>query len=190
MEQIVFDGQQTDERILYTVVAHPTTKLISLVKIAFLAFFALTMFLLISSVVTQIQTLLTIMGLVSLIGIGLFGYWWISYVHSHTKTYITDRRVMRFEAVSPFFSAKRSLFWTEVLKSKGFSPNLIFRSLKIGSVVVEPHLTDHENVIISDVYLFEDLANYIDKILYITKSNPSEIAQLKPFVPKAKGERD
>ena len=62
--------------------------------------------------------------------------------------------------------------------------------MKIGTIDVEPQLAEHEDVRVTDVYYFEDLANYIDKILFTFKNSPAEIATLKPFVPKGKGLRD
>jgi len=54
--------------------------------------------------------------------------------------------------------------------------------------MVEPTaLRTMEDVRITDVYYFEDLANYIDKILFTFKNTPAEVANLKPFVPKPKG---
>ncbi len=48
----------------------------------------------------------------------------------------------------------------------------------------------HEDVRVTDVYYFEDLANYIDKILFTFKNTPGDIAAIKPFVPHPKGQRD
>ena len=35
-----------------------------------------------------------------------------------------------------------------------------------------------------------DLGNYIDKILFTYKQMPTGVANIRPFVPKPKGERD
>jgi hypothetical protein len=91
--------------------------------------------------------------------------------------------------VSPFFVTKRALFWNEALKAKAYASNIFFRSFKIGTIDVEPQLAEHEDVRVTDVYYFEDLANYIDKILFTFKNKPEDIASIKPFVPKVKGQR-
>ena len=89
-----------------------------------------------------------------------------SYCPADALSYLaTDRRIIRFEQVSPFFSAKRALFWNEVLKAKAFAPSFLFRLLRIGKVVVESHESGGENVYIDNVFLFDDVANYIDKII-------------------------
>ena len=97
---------------------------------------------------------------------------------------------MRFDKPSPFDVAKRALFWNEVLKAKGYSPNILYKLLRIGIIIVEPQLSDQENIVMYDMTYYEDTANYIDKILFTFKNKPMETAMLKPFVAKPKGERD
>lgn len=177
-----FEGQQEGERVLYTVSPHRLAKTIAIARILVLAllFFIITYF---------ISPSIGIIAFVVSIVLAAFGIWWNSIVFKKSKTYLTDRRVYRIEVVSPFFQAKRALFWSEALKAKGFAPNIIWRMLNIGTVEVQPHLDEHEGVRITDVYFFEDLANYIDKILYMVKNNPSQLLNIKPFVPKPAGSR-
>lgn len=177
-----FEGQQEGERILYTVSPHPFAKTIAIIRILVLAllFFIITYFI--------SPSIGTIAFAVSIVLVA-FGMWWNTQVYKKSKTYLTDRRVYRIEVVSPFFKSRRALFWTEALKAKGYAPNIIWRTLKIGTVEVQPHLDTNEGVRITDVYYFEDLANYIDKILYLVKNNPGDIASIRPFVPKPAGSR-
>ena len=39
-------------------------------------------------------------------------------------------------------------------------------------------------------FAHDDLANYIDKILFMYKNQPSELSTLRPFIAKPKGQRD
>ncbi|MEK7129874.1 MAG: hypothetical protein AAB803_02530, partial [Patescibacteria group bacterium] len=68
--------------------------------------------------------------------------------------------------------------------------NLLSSFLGIGIVEVEPVMGDKENVRVTDVGYFDDLANYIDKILFTFKNKPAEISTINPFVPKPRGHRD
>lgn len=190
MEKIIFDGQQADERILYVIAPHPLNKKVALVKNLALALFFVIILFLVASFVTQASTILQASGIIIAILIMAVGTWWNNLIYREDRTYLTDRRIIRFEVVTPFFKTKRALFWSEAMKAKGFAPNLIAKYLKIGTIIVEPQLADHENVIVNNVYYFEDLANYIDKILFVFKNKPDEINQIKPFVPKPKGQRD
>lgn len=177
-----FEGQQEGERILYVVSPHPFAKTIAIIKIIVLA----TLFFLITYLISPAIGVFALIGSVLLIGAGI---WWNTKVFTNSKTYLTDRRVYRIDVVSPFFVTSRALFWTEALKAKGYAPNIIWRILNIGTVEVQPHMDQHEGVRITDVDFFEDLANYIDKILYLVKNNPGDIASIRPFVPKPAGSR-
>lgn len=177
-----FEGQQEGERILYVANPHPLAKTIAITKIIVLA----ALFFLITYLISPVIGVFAFIGSVLLIGAGI---WWNTRVFRNSKTYLTDRRVYRIEVVSPFFQTKRALFWTEALKAKGYAPNILWRMLNIGIVEIQPHMDEHEGVRITDVYFFEDLANYIDKILYLVKNNPGYIATIRPFVPKPAGSR-
>ena len=186
----MFDGQQTDERILFEITPHPLSRMLSLVQLVLLAvFFGLVLFL-IASVAPAAGAALRAIGLVLPIFIIAIGFWWTNTVFAKAKTYITDRRIIRFDVVSPFFTTKRALFWNEALKAKAYAPNLLSRFLGIGIVEVEPVMGDKENVRVTDVGYFDDLANYIDKILFTFKNKPAEISTINPFVPKPRGHRD
>ena len=185
-----FDGQQEGERVLYTVIPHFIALKLALLRIIVLSIFFFGVLWLIGTVVPTASNLLQIAGILLALALLVIGTWWNITVHKKARTYITDRRIIRFDVVSPFFTTKRALFWNEALKSKAYAPNMLNRIMKVGTIDVEPQLSDHEDVRVTDVYYFEDLANYIDKILFTFKNTPAEIVNLKPFVPKPKGQRD
>lgn len=185
-----FDGQQEGERVLYVITPHPFVKQLAIVRIVFLSVFFLAVLWVIGTIVPSASGMLQATGVLLALALLIVGTWWNMTVFRKSKTYITDRRIIRFDVVSPFFMTKRALFWNEALKAKAYSPNFLYRSMKIGTIDVEPQLSEGEDVRVTDVYYFEDLANYIDKILFTFKNSPAEIANLKPFVPKAKGQRD
>jgi len=185
-----FDGQQEGERVLYVVTPHYFAKYLALARLIFLSVFFLAVLWMIGSIIPSAATILQISGILLALALLVVGTWWNMTVYRKDKTYITDRRIIRFDVVSPFFMTKRALFWNEALKTKAFSPNLFYRSMKVGTIDVEPLLAEHEDVRVTDVYFFEDLANYIDKILFTFKNSPGDIASLKPFVAKVKGQRD
>jgi hypothetical protein len=190
MDAIQFEGQQTGERILAELHPHPLMPTIKLAAYSIGIVLFVVFLLLISFLAGPLAFLLQIgafaLGLVAIAFLLYLNHAWLS----RTKTYITDRRIIRFEMLSPVFVAKRALFWNEVLKTKSYTTNLILRLSRIGTVKVEPHLQEGESIIISDVYYFDDIANYIDKILYLSKNAPADLASVKPFVFAARGKRD
>ena len=191
MEQnIQFDGQQEGERVLYTVTPHALSLKLAVAKTVLIVILLVGVLLLISGVFPSAQGTIRIVSVLSGILFLVVGIWWTRRAYARTKTYITDRRIIRIESVTPFLSTKRALFWNEALKAKAYAPNIFFRMFGIGSLTVEPQLSDHENVIIRDVSFYEDLANYIDKILFTVKNKPEDVATINPFVPKPRGHRD
>lgn len=186
---IAFDGQQEGERVLFEIRPHPIVMRFALLRIAFTA----SIFVLIVFVIGTQSSFTSALFLIPFVGIAAAAagaVFWVKRQHEDTRAYITDRRVMRFERISPFMVAKRALFWNEVLKAKAYEPNLLLKSYNIGTLIIEPQVQTEENVIIAQVSYAQDLANYIDKILFTFKNTPADITKIKPFVPKPKGERD
>ena|SRR3989344_2733117 len=189
MTSIQFDGQQTDERVLYAIAPHQFSKYVAIGKIVFLSIFFYLVLLLIGTIVPDAASALKIVGILLSFVLLAIGIWWNNTVYSRDRAYITDRRIIRFDQVSPFYKTKRELFWNEALKTKAYAPNLLYRMMRVGILEVDPIMGERENVVVRDVYYFEDLANYIDKILFIFKNKPSEISAIHPFIPKPKGMR-
>ncbi len=116
-------------------------------------------------------------------------------------SYITDRRIVRFEPTTFFATNIRSLSWDEAVKVKTFAPNILWKQLKIGTVIVHArttvktideesrHSLSADDIEINDVYLYRDLGNYIDKILFTYKQMPTGVSEIRPFVEKPRGER-
>jgi len=182
-----FPGQQEDERILYVIRPHMTAPVIVLLKIlaAVFVFTLCIWFLPKLSVVMDMQRQVQI-----ILGIILTGvlYAWYRF-SSSTISYITDRRLIRFDSRPPLSKRRRALFWTEVAKAKAFSENSFLRLLKVGSIELRAKVNSEENVIVENVYYFDDLVNYIDKLLHLTHANPLELKEVKPFVLKPTGQR-
>lgn len=187
---IQFDGQQSDERVLYCITPHRFTEYVAVFRLLLLALFFFFILQLIASVVPSFAASIRIISVIFSLLLFTAGFWWNKTVYGNSKTYITDRRIIRFEVMTPFFTTKRALFWNEALKAKGYAPNIFWKMLNIGRVRVEPQLAEGEDVLVHDVYMFDDVANYIDKILFTFKNKPTEIAVIKPFVPKPRGHRD
>lgn len=190
MESVSFDGQQQGERVLYEIRPHPMSQKLAVIKLVGIIIIFYWFILLISTVALPGVGFLKIGGFILSLLILITGLWWILESHKKSRTYITDRRIIRFEQATPFVRAKRELFWNETLKAKGFSRGMFNRMFGIGTVEVEPHLSTSENVIITNIGWYEDIANYIDKILFTFKNKPEEIAAIKPFVPLPRGRRD
>jgi hypothetical protein len=195
----MFPGQQNDEKILYVIRPHFIAKFFSLLKTYLLA----TLLVLLSLALWN-MTGENLVGLGMIFGvlIAVFGTLLISRMHENSVSYLTDRRLVRFEQHSPFNTSTRSLSWDDVLKVKTYPPNMLWSMFNVGTVVLHARssiISFHQDEIqktvagddldIRDVYYYKDLGNYIDKILYLNRHNPGELKELRQFVPKPRGQR-
>jgi hypothetical protein len=184
-----FDGQQSDEKILTVITPHTSRFILSTATAICVCIFILgILYATIAFLPTGVATLRVIVTIISLVVLGI-ALWWFWKTQTNDRTYVTDRRIIRFDVVTPFFTNKRGLFWNEVLKVKAYSTNMFFRLMKVGSLQIEPVAAEHESIVVPDVYYHEDLANYIDKIIFTFKNKPGDISTIKPFVPLPKGHR-
>ena len=196
-----FYGKQENERILYVVKPHPLARTLSLIKVYFVAVVISTILLVLGSQIESLVAIFVILGLLLFFGIIIVGTKIVFDWQNREIAYITDRRIVRFEPTTLFATNSRTLAWDEIVKVKTFPPNLIYKQMAIGNVVLHARTSIRisedspigavtaDDIEISNVYYYRDLGNYIDKILYTYKQLPAEVANIRPFVPRPKGER-
>lgn len=197
-----FYGQQAGERILYVIRPHPVALYIAIAKllVAVAVLFFGTIIAAETPFVSSLKTPLWAVGTIGSTLVGIIGLWIL--LKGKSIAYITDRRIVKFDPAAPFATNIRSLSWEEAVKVKTFSHNLFLKQMKIGSVLIHAkstiastNVTKKENVTTDDdvevhnVFYYRDLGNYIEKILYLYKKHPKEIADLPTFVPKPHGKR-
>lgn len=190
---INFYGKQEDEKILYVVKPHflaLTVKAVNIYIIAVLVFFA---FALIGQQIILLTPIFTFLGAVLGLIIVIGGTKILGDYQKRNISYITDRRVVHFEPTTLFATNSRTLSWDEIVKVKTYPPNMIWKQMAIGNVVLHARTPMEGNMVddieLKDVYYYRDLGNYIDKILFTYKQRPKEVDQIKPFVPKPAGQR-
>lgn len=196
-----FYGQQAGEKILYVIRPHIVTLYIALVKLAIAVAVILFAMVIAANVLPSLQQTVLAAGVVGSVLVGGVGLWIT--LSGKSIAYVTDRRIVKFDPAAPFATNIRSLSWEETVKVKTFSHNLFLKQMKIGTVLIhakstiastdvtkKENVTTDDDVEIHHVYYYRDLGNYIEKILYLYKKHPKEIAELPTFVPKPRGKRD
>lgn len=195
-----FYGIQDGERILYVVRPHPLATTFALIKVYLIAIVISAILLILGSQFESLTGVFVFFGLIIFVSIIIFGTKIVLDWQRREIAYITDRRLVRFEPTTLFATNSRTLAWDEVVKVKTYPPNMIWKQMAIGNVVVHartpgrPDDQGHgeitaDDILLTDIYFYRDLGNYIDKILYTYKQLPAEIANIRPFVPRQKGER-
>jgi hypothetical protein len=196
--QTSFEGQQTNERILYVVRPHDITLYVQLAKIYALSLAVMVSFFLLVSIFPFLPTI----GIFLAVGIAGIGTIVAFSMFSKNVAYVTDRRMVRFEPATPFATNIRSVNWDDAVKVKTFAPNFLWKIFKVGTVIIHSsssitHLHEdvRENTISNDdldlqnVYYYRDLGNYLDKIIYTYRHERAELENVHPFVPMPKGKR-
>jgi hypothetical protein len=195
-----FFGKQDGEKILFVVRPHNmalTFKLIKIYVVAVIVFIALTV------LGTQLLSfgIFITSGVILASLIAIFGTSIVMNYQKRDVAYITDRRIVRFEPTTLVATNPRSLSWDEVVKVKTYPPNMIWKQMAIGNVVIHARTSIRtaedtpsgtvtaDDIEINDVYFYKDLGNYIDKILFTYKQRPKEMDEIRPFIAKPKGER-
>lgn len=196
-----FYGKQTDERILYVVRPHPLSFVLHLAEIYTIAVAVFIVFFVLGKIVEPEVGVLDLAGIAISLLIFVLGTKIVSNSQSRNISYITDRRIVRFEPTTLFATNARSLTWDEAVKVKTYPPNFIWKQLAIGNVTVHARTSIRtaddiptgtvtaDDVELKDVFYYRDLGNYIDKILFTYKQKPTDVAQIHPFVPKPRGQR-
>ena len=185
-----FSGQQEGERILFSFAPHVVRFYFHFGVILTLGIILSFGSVLLARHYPELEASLRFFRLILLAVLILGGTWWARMLAQRTRTYLTDRRIIRVEPAFPWFEKRRSLFWNEVTKAKAYAPTIMHRFLNVGTVSVMPFAANYEDIRVPATYYFDDIANYIDKIVFLHKNRPEELPDLRPFVLKPKGKRD
>jgi len=196
-----FYGKQEDEKILYVVHPHPLANTFGLIKVYASGLVVALALILIGTTTPSLAGIFTLLGIGIFASVIIFGTSVVLNWQARSVAYITDRRLVRFEPTTLFATNSRALTWDEVVKVKTYPPNFIWKQLAIGNVTAHARTSIRtaedtpigtvtaDDIELKDVYYYRDLGNYIDKILFTYKQKPREVTEIRPFVPKPRGQR-
>ncbi len=186
-----FPGQQEGERILYMIRPHWAREVAGYIKTALLAGAAIALVWYLRSVeVLRLDEGALVQTVVLIALLGAMFALYVRQLCEQSRAYVTDRRVVRFEGAVPVWQSQRGLFWTDVVKTRTFAPNMVLRILKVGSLEIIPNFAaEGQNVLIPYAYMYGDLGSYIEKLIFTFRSRPTEMGAMREFVPKPKGKR-
>jgi len=192
-----FIGQQEGENIISVITPHKMALIVEYIKLFFISALLLVGFISFNG----ISRVFVVIGVVSSLVVLVVGFLVCRLLQLKRVVYITDRRIIRFEPSNIFVINNRSLTWENILKVKTFSPNVVWRMLNLGNIIVHSKTTStgdnnpnqiligNDDIVLKNIYFYRDLGNYIDKILYTYNNNRDELKNIRSFVTKVKGER-
>lgn len=186
-----FSGKQEGERVLHVIRPHYMRKVMRGL-IAIVAFLTLLRFVYMFHATTKYDpTYVLTAGTICCLIFLVVSLWWVWFAAENSRSIVTDRRFIRIEASFPFFIKKRSLLWIDVAKAKGHAPNLLFRFMNVGWLSLQPRIAPLTEIDTYYVPFYEDVANYIDKIIYIAtvEKDLEKLKAFRPFISRAKGKR-
>ena len=189
-----FNGQHDDERVLYVVTPHwmmLAVHAVGATAVGIVLYILLMKWggrfnLLHARTVEDLQLQAGVAACLVFLIILLVNY--LRYVN--LRTFITDRRVVRFGLNAMLLPTRRTLLWPRVGKVKGYYTNPFLWLFKVGVLKFESEFGyGSEDIKMPYAWYYDDLANYVEKILHLNKTKPDEVAKLHLFVPKPKGQR-
>ena len=189
--EAIFEGKQQGERLLYIIRPHSLLLFLGIIQISLIAVAAYFVWNRLGTGVLRLDQSQYELGVGIIAALGLFGLWWKNKYYNSLRAYVTDRRIVRFEAVFPVTEKKRTLMWKEVAKTRGVASNFIWRLIKIGELEIVPKVIEGDGeMMIPYAFYFEDLASYVDKIVYLSQHEPEKLESMRAFIAKPKGKRD
>lgn len=189
-----FPGQATDEEILYITREAPiilTIKRLGVIVIALVIIFGGTFLSIFLSQFFSIET--GSLQLVSfLIGslFGTIGWWWVSVLWQKSLFILTNRRLTKFIYVTPWNRYNLSVTLDKIEDTGAYSRGYFEAFFKIGTLTARSSAGNREEkyFFVTRIKAAEDLANYINKLLFIFHHNPQKLVKFRPFIPHLKGE--
>ena len=115
---IEFSGQQEGEKILCIFHPHWLRRFVFIAKIVFVCLVFSFGSSYLAKIFVDAAFKLRISGLMGLIATVFYGSWWHNRLKTECRSYVTDRRVIRFEPMFPTFTSARGLFLSEIGKAK------------------------------------------------------------------------
>jgi len=195
-DKLRFPGQASDERILY--VGRESAIMLYL-RLAFVFVAALMLtavaMLIISTLSNFLGNPVTILSLTALILgflFGMIGAWWMYTTWKKSIFVITNRRLTKFIYVTPWNRYNLSVTLDMIEDTGAYSRGYFQALLHIGTFTARSAAGNREEkyFFVDNVEHGEDLANYVNKVLFMFKHDVSKLDTFRPFVSAKSGDRD
>ncbi len=191
-----FPGQASDERILYVnrEASVPLYLRLAFVVIAALVLTGVAVGVLnvLSNLIGGIASVLFPAALLLGMVFGGIGLWWVYTTWKKSIFVITNRRLTKFIYVTPWNRYNLSVTLDMIEDTGAYSRGYFQALLHIGTFTARSAAGNREEkyFFVDNVEHGEDLANYVNKVLFMFKHDVSKLDTFRPFISAKSGDRD
>lgn len=194
---IRFPGQASDETILFVTRESQVMLQLRLLQTWFLAALLFVTGLVLPWVLQLSQAIKTswhgltlIFALLSLIVV-IVGSWWSYWLWRRSLFILTNRRLTKFIFTTPWTRYQLSLTLDKIVDTGSYTRGFFQTLFRLGTFTARSSAGNRANkyFYIENVEAAEDLANYVNKLLFHFERNLEKLDSFRPFLPRLKGDR-
>jgi hypothetical protein len=205
-DQTRFPGQASDEKILYITREHSIFLLMRLFFIFGIGLSIILTTVLLSRTVSLIfaTNVLPSIILIMLLSFCLFiliGSWWVFVLWKKSIAIVSNKRLIKFIYTTPINRYNMSLPLDMIVDTSCHNKGFLSSYLKIGSVTARSSASssglatadtsriNKKYFYLENIKYFEDLQQYLNKLINTLHKEPKKLSQFRPFIPHLKGEK-
>lgn len=192
---VTFPGQASDEEILYVTREAPivlTIKRLGVIGISIAVIIGgIGLSSLIQQFSPQVVGSLQLLSLVVSVLFSVIGWWWVSVLWKKSLFILTNRRLTKFIYVTPWNRYNLSVTLDKIEDTGAYNKGNFEAIFKVGTLTARSSAGNREEkyFFVTRIKAAEDLANYINKLLFIFHQDATRLVKFRPFLPYLKGER-
>lgn len=189
-KKITFPGQHSDEKILFVT---REGKIMLYLKWFFVSLVGFVLFVLehlLLNFVSQYIKLPTLLGpiITVLVSLGIvLAFCWFWLLWKKSVFIITTRRLTKFIYTTPFTRYQLSLGLDRIVDTGAYQKNYLQAVTKLGYFVARSAAGNIKNFKIINISFYEDLHNYVNKLLFTFNKEKEKLDMFRPFIPYLKG---
>jgi len=203
--QLHFPGQASDERVLYVTREHPLFLIFRLLFVVLVGLSIILASIILNQTISQVfdsqilSTVLVVMLLFFFLFM-LFGAWWIFTLWKKSVAIVSNKRLIKFIYTTPVNRYNMSLPLEMIVDTSCHNRGFLSSYLNIGNITARSSAsssgvaTDDTSRVnkkyfyLENIQYFEDLQQYLNKLINTLHKQPEELAEFRPFIPHLKGE--
>ena len=204
-DQSRFPGQASDEKILYITREHPLFLFSRLLFVLIAGSTIVLASIILNRTMSQVldNQILSIIILLMLMFFFLFmliGSWWVFSLWKKSLAIVSNKRLIKFIYTTPVNRYNMSLPLEMIVDTSCHNRGLLSSYLNIGSITARSSASssgvatddisrvNKKYFYLENIQYFEDLQQYLNKLINILHKQPQELSNFRPFIPYLKGE--